>query len=260
MKRISTLFFALVFFQLNAQLSVGPELGMNLIKVDKQDVGDNYQPAWYFGGALEYRISDLFTIQSGVYFSQKRQSYSVSDTSLSDIFSLIGTSSISGVDLNTYTTTYSRQSQSFIEIPLTASVKWENLHVFAGAYAGIMISSNRKKNTVSETPFMSILQLDSLIGLAGGGPGVFLTSLLPKAHEEVFSETSDNTNLNSFDYGLKAGIGYQKDKIGFYVSYNFGLADFRKNRGENDVQKHHYFQFSIRYLFDIRKRGVSSVR
>lgn len=259
MKIITSLFFLLFTFQLSAQkMLVGPEVGMNLIKINEQDFGDNYQPAIYAGGAFEYQFENFLSIKTGVYFSQKRQAYSDGDTSLSDIFSFIGTTSIPGVDLNTYSTTYSRQSQSYIEIPLMAAARWKGLEVFGGAYLGFMIASKRKDKVVSNTPFMSTIDIEALLGDLGGAGG-FLTSLLPQANEESLSESTENANLSFLDYGLKAGVGYSKDQFGFYANYNFGLSDFRKDRKDQKKQAHQYFQFSIRYMFKLSKKSRSSI-
>lgn len=257
MKIIVSLFCLLFVFQLSAQkMFLGPEIGMNLIKIDEQNFGDNYRPSLYLGAAFDYQLNDLLSFKTGIYVSQKRQAFAESDTSLSEIFNFIGTSTIPGIDLNTYTTVYSRQSQFFIEIPLMASVRWNGLELFGGGYFGFNVLSSRKDKTVSNTPFMSTLQLDSLLGEAGGLLGAFL----PKAYEELVSESSDNSNLKNFDYGLKIGVGYQKNQFGFFTSYNLGLADFRKDRGTKEIQRHQYFQFSIRYMFRVSKNSQSSLR
>jgi len=259
MKTITSILFLLFFFQLSAQkMLLGPEIGMNLVKVDEQDFGDNYQPGFYAGGAFEYQFENFLSLKTGFYVSQKRQAYSAADTSLSEIFSFIGTASIPGVDLSTYTTTYSRQSQTYLEIPIMAGARWKGLEVFGGGYFGFMMVSKRKDKEVSNTPFISTIDIEALLGDLGGAGG-FLTSLLPQAYEESLVESTENSNLNFLDYGLKAGVGYSKDQFGFYVNYNFGLSDFRKDKMDLKKQTHQYFQFSLRYMFEISKKSRSSI-
>ena len=164
-----------------------------------------------------------------------------------------------GIDLNTYSTIESRQSQSYIEIPVLAVLNFSGFRLSAGMYAGFMVSSKRKDKITSDTPLLSTIDLDTLLGLGGvGGAGGLFSAFLPKANEESFSETTDKNNLKAFDFGLRAGLGYQKNEFGFYASYNFGFSDFRKD-GLNDVIKRHQsFQLSIRYMLPVKKKSKSS--
>ncbi|MFT4602520.1 MAG: hypothetical protein ACI857_002706, partial [Arenicella sp.] len=73
------------------------------------------------------------------------------------------------------------------------------------------------------------------------------------AYEETFSESSSPTGLTSFDFGLKASLGYQYEQFGFHAAYQYGLTDHRTN-ATGDTQRHQYFQFSINYLFAIGRK------
>ena len=45
----------------------------------------------------------------------------------------------------------------------------------------------------------------------------------------------DNDDFNKFDTGLSVGIGYDTDKIGFGVRYNYGLQKVGKERNYNGI-------------------------
>ena len=259
MKLLFSFFVLLLTYSINSQtITIGPVLGLNIIDVEKQQSGDNFQLGLHVGGVIDYRINNLISIESGIQLTQKRQLTNDADTSLAMFLSFLGPDiSIPGIDLNTYSKIESRQSQSYIEIPVLAVLNFSGFRVSAGMYAGFMVSSKRKDKTISDTPLLSIIDLDSLLG-ATGGAGGFLSAFLPKAHEESFSETSDKSNLTAFDFGLRAGIGYQKNEFGFYASYNFGLSDFRKDRKNDDIKRHQYFQLSVRYMLPIKKKSKSS--
>lgn len=70
MKRI--LFFCFFFvniFAVNAQLSVGPELGLSAF--NHNGIGDGWRPAVKVGAAIEYAFKPTFSIESGLYYTQR---------------------------------------------------------------------------------------------------------------------------------------------------------------------------------------------
>jgi len=243
--------------QLKAQkLFIGPELGMNLIQVEEQEIGNDFQPAWYGGGAVDYKFNDWISLRTGLYFSQSRHSYSSEDTSVIDFLGgLIDSSmAIPGIDLNTYTTINGRQSQYYIQIPVQANFSWKKIQLFVGGYAGFMVGAKQKETTIERTPVVENLDFESL------GIPEFIASFLPAAYDESFSENTESSDFRSFDYGLKAGLGYQMDQFGVQASYSFGIPDYRVDRGDEDIRRNQFFQFSIRYMLPIGgKSGSSSI-
>ncbi|MFT5779291.1 MAG: hypothetical protein ACI837_002248 [Crocinitomicaceae bacterium] len=231
------------------KITVGPEIGLNLIQVENQNIGNDYQPAWYAGAALDYKIYDWFSVQSGIYFSQSRHSYTAQDTSVLDILDGIIDSSfvIPGIDLNTYTSTNGRQSHYYIQLPVTANFSWNNIQFSVGAYAGFMVGGKQQETSISRTPILENLDLSAL------DPSGLLTLFLPPAYSESYEETSGTEGFRVFDYGLKAGLGYQMDRVGVQASYSFGIPDFRID-SEEDVERNQFFQFSVRYMFPLGKK------
>lgn len=221
---------------------VGPELGINLIQIEKQDVGNNYQPGAFAGLAAEYRFNDHVSLRTGVYFSQGRNQTTDFDTTELNLFGLIDPSTIEGVDLNTYSTTTNRITQNYIQIPIMAKYAYNNFSAFGGGYVGFQVSGKTKSTTVSRTPFMSTIDIASI------DPSGFAASFLPAANESLFEERSDKTNLRSFDYGFKAGFGYQMESFNINASYQYGIPDFRTDRGEKELQRHQFFQLSLSYM------------
>ena len=258
MLRPLLIIITVIFYsQLNAQkLFIGPEIGMNLIQVEEQEMGNDFQPAWYGGGAVDYKFNDWLSLRTGVYFSQSRHAYSSQDTSVIDLLGGFIDSSIAipGIDLNTYTSINGRQSQYYIQIPVQANFSWKNIQLFLGGYAGIMVGSKQKESTIERTPLVENLDLGAL------GIPDFITSFLPPAYDESFSESTDSEGLRAFDYGLKAGLGYQMDQFGVQASYSFGIPDYRVDSGDEDMRRNQFFQFSIRYMLPIGgKLGSSSI-
>lgn len=246
------------------KIHVGPEIGMNAIQIEKEDVGKNFQPGWYGGIAFEYDFIDNFGIKTGFYYTQKRQRYTDADTSniLSSLGGLIdlgdsldlGELDIPLLDLNSYTTTTGRQSQHYFEFPVLAQFKYKGLGVYAGGYFGFMFAARSKETAITNTPITQTIDISSFDSTG------FLSFLIPPGTSESFSESSVQQNLRTFDYGIKAGIGYTSNNIGIHAAYQFGIPDYRIDKGNSDLQNHQYFQFSVNYMFPIGKKvGHSSL-
>lgn len=236
------------------KLFLGPEFGGNLIQVSTEPLGREFQLGYYGGTTIQYHFNDAFSLSSGVHFSQGKQGTTSSDTSELSLFGGLGGVTIPGIDLNTYTTTNSRQTQHYIQIPLLVTYTWNGISVFGGAYLGVMVGGNRINHIESFSPAMATLDLDSL------DPTGLLSSFLPGAFEEDIETDTSTEGLRSFDYGFKAGLAYTMNQFSIRCTYNFGMPDFRLDRGELDLQRHKFFQASISYMFPIGKsKSVSSM-
>lgn len=248
----------LSFTSQSQKWSVGPEFGGNLIEVSNESFGREYQLGFFGGVTIQRKFSDAFSLSSGVHFSQGKQGTATSDTSALSIFDGLGGITIPGLDLNTYTTTNSRETQHYIQIPLLASYTWKGIGLFAGPYIGIMVGSNRVDHIEKFSPGMAALDLQAL-GLDSLDPTGFLTSFLPEAFEDETEPENITEGLRRFDYGFKAGLSYTMDQFTIRCTYNFGVPDFRLDRGELDLQRHKFFQASISYMFPLGgKNSVSS--
>lgn len=182
MKRILfTISIFLSIFSFSQNIHLEPELGINMIKVETPQIGNNYQPGWHAGLNFEYDFNDWLSIKSGVFYTQKRQGYSSADTSEFALISLLGLGDIQGIDFNTYTQTNGRFTQNFIQIPILARFKWEDFSLNIGGYVGYQFSSRTKELETSYTPFVSTIDLSSLDQTG------FLGTLLPPASSETFT-------------------------------------------------------------------------
>ncbi len=239
---LSILFIAQLSF--SQHFKIGPELGMNLIKTEKTQMGNNFQPAWYSGLSAQYQINDWLTIKGGINYNQKIKVYSSADTSISPTLALIGLDSINGIDLSTYSTTQGRHSLNFIQMPIMASFTIKDFSFNIGGYIGYMFNSRTKELYEERTPFMSTFDISSI-----DPTGVFIGNLLPPAQREEFTETSNVSFIQKLDFGLKTGVTYTIDNLNFNVSYLYGLKDYSNSFPSTVKLNHHYFQMSISYLF-----------
>lgn len=249
-------------FTAHSQIYVGPEFGSNFIEVKNEDIGRSFQPGWFAGGIFEYRFNNWFGIKTGVNYSQKRQAFSEYDTTLFsipgfDIAGILG-GGLGGLgvelDLNTYSESHGRIASHYIEIPLMARFAWKDYYLGVGGFGGFMLSAKTKTYAKSRTPFVNMIDLEPIIALLGQPQ---LALLIPEPFEESTSSSSSKGGLRTWDYGLKATLGYQSDHFGFNASYQFGLPDYRTSP-DGAKDRHHFVQLTINYLFELGKKSGSS--
>ena len=233
--------------------SFGPELGTNLVMIEKTDLGRNYNLCWYAGGNVEYKLTDFLSVRSGVYFSQRKMMYESADTTSMNIFGFdmedIG---IPGVDFSIYSQTKGVVSLFGLEVPLLASFNFKEVSFFAGPYMNFLTGAWSKEETHTQIPFLQAINMDS-IDQSG-----FISSFFPPATSTSFKETSSVSNMRGFDYGFKAGAGYTHKGFRLNFYYTFGIPDYRQDKGVDISRAHQYASVSIAYNFRIGSSGISS--
>ncbi|UKN00735.1 PorT family protein [Paracrocinitomix mangrovi] len=231
---------------------VGPEFGTSIIQVENQNIGRAFQPSWYGGGIFEYSFNDWLSIKTGINYAQKRQGYTIYDTTEITIpglnFDDLG---LGDLDRNTYTEINGRYSMHFLEIPAMAKFKWKNYYVAVGGYAAYMLALKKREFTVSRTPLTAVIDFKTLAEQLGQAQ---LAMLFPEPYVEQYGESASKSGVRSFDYGAKATIGYQSETFGFSAGYQYGIPFYNTN-SELENRRHHYMQFSINYLFGLGKKG-----
>lgn len=221
------------------ELSFGPEIGLNLINIEKTEIGSNYSPSINIGGFVAYELSKYFSLKSGIYFTQKNKRYQSFDTSLIPLLGLIDIGEFDAIDLNTYSNTKSQSRQNYIQIPISIDFEINSLSLSAGMYFGYSISSRTKSIDYKTTPIASLIDVSSI-----DSTGLF-SLFIPKPYEEIYSEDNNLSHLKAFDYGFKFGLGYRIDDIRLNASYLYGISDFSSIYPEN----HQYIQLGIQYVF-----------
>ena len=247
------------------KISLGPEVGLNIIPIENTEIGYNHQLGYHFGGHFKYHFSDKWKLSSGLFITQKKKGYSSSSTGsvLDLIDDLLGgfggfgggvdttgldsALSIPGLNLNTYENIKGVSSEIFIEIPILANYKIKNFNMYLGPYAGILISASRKEEITTDIPLLDAIDLESL------GLGGFTSFFLPKSGTET-STKSGTDGLRIVDFGINAGIGYEMNNLHFNLMYSHGLLDYRDDKKGESTETLRLYRFSVVYLFDISKK------
>ena len=227
------------------KLKFGPEIGFNLINVETIEIGNNFQVGWHTGAFAEYEFKKWFGVSAAVYYSQKRHSFNSSETTPNMLSLLLAEQGIEGVDLNTYSETNGRIALNTLQLPILAMYKYKNFNFNLGGYIGYMFNTRFKAIEIKTTPFLNVIDLNAIDPTIGQLAGSFL----PPANETNFIESTDKNGLSTLDFGLKAGISYQVNSIGFNVNYIHGLKDYRTSNSAAKIENNNYFQFSLSYIF-----------
>lgn len=257
MKKFFYLCFLLIPFGGNCQQNfwVGPELGLSVIQIEKTEVGRSFQPGYFAGAVFEYRFDNgWFGIKTGLNYSQKRSLETLYDTVQISIPGIDLESF--GIEVDTYFETESRYSHHYVEMPVYAKFNWQEYYIAVGGFIGYQVSAYRRTWEVQNTPAFQALDIGQILEDAGAGELAFF---LPPPYAEELDETKSRSGLTNFDWGAKALIGYQSETFGFSAGYQYGIPDFRNDPDpESTIDRHHYMQFSITYLFGLGAGNVSN--
>lgn len=248
LKRNFLLFALLLSFGTQAQRwYVGPEMGFNIINIESTELGNDFQLGFNGGGNVEYRFTDYFSLRSGIFATQKRQTYGTYDSVLVNLFGFEDQIGIDGINLYSYTRTTARVSQLFLEIPVMPTFTYKAFSIYAGPAIGYMLTARTREKTEINTPFRQAVDVDEIDPTGGT-----LAALLPPAESTTYSESSSKSGLWSIDYAVKGGIRYSLNNLGINLNYVYSFLDFRtaKPYGGN----HQFVQLTLNYNFGLVKK------
>lgn len=241
-------------FVSNAQKkTIGPSVGINLIQTEDSHLGSNFQLGMHIGAEVNYNFKGRWSLNSGLFFTQKKKHYSFVDTTTTfNAGGLLGgiigggggTTNPDDLQADVYNTTNGIVTENFILIPFLVSYKLQKFNLFIGPSVGYLISANRKEETTSES---TATDISSIIpgGTGTGGLGGLLGT---PSNEPITKSISSTKGLRTFDLSAEAGIGYSMDNVKFNLMYSYGLLDYREKK-ENDFENLSLIRFSVVYLF-----------
>jgi len=267
-----SLIFLLFLAEFYSQkLTIGPEIGINVIPIENTEIGFNHQLGYHAGGHLKYHFSEKFKLSSGLFLSQKKKGYSSSTTrsvsTLLDAFSDLGggfinlpdTSgldsllNISGLNTDITESTKGVTSELFIEIPVLVNYKLKNVNFYAGPYVGILISASKKEEIITDIPLLDAIDFESL-GIDG------FTSLFLPSSGTTTENISGTDGLRQLDLGFNVGLGYEMNNLHFNFMYSQGLVDYRSDQTGSTKESLKLYRFSIAYLFNFKKTNSSNAK
>ena len=235
---------------------IGPELGVNAIPFEVTDLGRDFALGVNAGVRYEFRINPRFSLGAGVNYSQRFHAFdSLSTANTNDQLSslleqfggLVGLPE--GLNLGSNINVEGRVQQGFLEVPILASLHLGQFQISAGPYAGYHLNVLKTTTRRTETPFVQVIDLGSLLPFPD-----LLGGLLPPAMEEEISLSKTKFGYSDWDYGFKAGIGYVNESFNLRLLYSYGLPDYLTDTDEVNNRSAQYVQASVAYLFNLPQR------
>lgn len=217
--------FAMILFTspffLSAQTYM-VKAGLNLAKVhftieDNVDINNqiNFKPGFYVGGAIDFPIKNNFSLESGLFLSNKGFNANQSDFN----------GQISKVDLTL--------DVVYLEIPVTAKATFNvgksKIYGLFGPYAGIGLWGNQR------------------ISQSAGGEKFTSESKVVWGSDEFESD------VKRFDLGIMIGTGVEINKLQFGLTFSQGLSSIAPTNIDEIKTTNRVLMLSIGYRFGLKK-------
>jgi hypothetical protein len=237
MRKLLILFALVCGLAANAQVSIGPELGLNISSFTGSANTFTSRTGARLGFSADVKIVDNLFLQPGLFYSSKG-GHTVNETS-QNLASLGGLSGLGSIldslggglgQLATVNATESiTYSINYLHLPILAVYKFKagdngNFFVGVGPYISWMMDGNYKRSQVSTVV------------------GQNITTNENRAVEK-------DTEINAIDFGLNANLGYMHNS-GFFCRafYEMGITD-------NNIGNNMSIGLSMGYYFNSGKEG-----
>lgn len=206
------------FTSANAQeVQFGVKAGVNLATITGDDIEDNSSKVgFHVGGVAEIKISEKFSVQPELIFSQQgtKSEFSESGEFGGNSFSYEEELKIKA---------------NYLNLPVMAKFYVaEGLSLEAGPQVGFLLSADAESEFTDTETFDGVTTTES---------GSF--------EQDVKDE------FKSVDFGVGFGAGYKLDSgLNFGLRYNLGLSSIGEDfDGEEYDVKNNVLQFSVGYMF-----------
>lgn len=245
------------------KLEYGPEIGLNIVPIDKNDVDGLVTKLGFNGGGfMSYPINDWLSVKFAIKATTCSKSYVKTDTSsISEMIlqaisgSGMDTSSTSQfqdyIDLSVTKNTKSNTNFTYLSIPITADFKLHEKFSFSfGGYFSLLLNAKTKSEITQDIP---VLQAFSPALTTNPFVKQLISGMYPGVFEPDHKESSGVGGFNTIDAGLAISMKYKMEN-NFSVSASFtkGFVSYYKtlpdmyevNSGTNN-----YLTLSVGYSF-----------
>lgn len=260
-----TLFLAIIIVNsvFAQKLEYGPELGFNIVPIQKNEVdGHVFKLGFNGGGFVSYPVNDWLSVKFAIKASKCSKSYLETDTSrISDmIIEAIGGSGLDTsvtsqiqdyIDLSVTKYTKSSTNFTFLNIPVTADFNLhKNFSFSLGGYFALLLAAHTKEEITQDIPV-----LEAFSPLLTSNPFVkrIISGMYPGVFEPEFDEASGLGGFNTFDAGLVIGMKYRmENNFSISASFKKGFVNYYKvlpDMYEVNSGKHNFLTLSLGYSF-----------
>lgn len=244
--------------------TVEPYMGINQAPMPSTYLGTNYKMTFQGGVLGKYRIMDDLTVNLGLGVSDRRKQYMYSDTTWAleqyrSFMTLAGidpeqidsTMSSFGFNFDQITNTNGMAKILQLEIPISVRYDLKKLNFEVGGYIGFNLKVSKYEEITSDVPLLQSVDINKID--SSGTISLFF----PPPHSESTTLSSSKENITSFNYGLKAAIGYSPDSfIRFYGAFCYDLNNYAIQTSNNLLNNNKYF-FRLGISYDIRSLWIN---
>lgn len=260
---IIVLLFVIINYSQAQKLEYGPEIGLNIIPIQKNNVDGRVSKLGFNGGGfVSYPVNGWLSIKFAVKVTTCSKSYLQTDTSAISkmiIDAIVG----SGIDtsassefkdyLNLSVTKYTKSNTNFtfLSIPITADFNFNEKFSFSlGGYFALLVAAKTKEEVTQDIPV-----LEAFSPLLTSNPFVkqIISGMYPGVFEPTLNEKSGVSNFNTFDTGLEIAMRYKmENNFSISASFKKGFVNYYKklpDMYEVNSGKHNYLTLSVGYSF-----------
>jgi hypothetical protein len=266
MKRFIFIAFIFIPMFINAQISAGPLLGVNLSHTDNFPVNKNMlHPGIYAGVTGSYQLNKWLSFGIEVAWSEKSITYYNSEIyssfgklqpvfdqifpgfpNISEIFQILtGTTGLT-INDSVFETRDGITTFRSVEIPATAEFRFRKYGFIAGGYCSFLTGAETTEQLQQDIPLFDVFPpstFDQVIPFISG----IINSTFPAMNNPVVSTTTAMRNFQTFDYGLIGGFTYHPDDyLTFGLQYVHGLST-KLTPALPDSRSHSVIRFSVSY-------------
>lgn len=218
MKKLITL-IVVVLFTMNAKSfaqTFGVKAGFNLTNMFQNNddyASDDYKTkaGFQIGGTAEFKITDMFSFETGLFLSNKGVRISHEETEEGETYGVKGT-----IDLY------------YIEIPLTGKATFDvgnqKIYGIFGPTVGIGLSGKIK----SKLSYMGESKTES---------------------KSIDWGSGDDNDFKRLDFGWIIGAGVKYEAFSAGLSYNLGLSNIAATPDGGNKVKNRVFAITVGYRF-----------
>ncbi len=205
--------FALVSVVSYSQITWSGKVGMNMSNFTG-DMETDMRVGFNVGVGAEYQFTDLWSLHSGLMFSQKGAKAEVSEEGI------------------TATTKF---NPMYLQIPVMAGVRFnvmdnQNVVVKFGPYIGVGIAGKCKVDISGDLGGYSAEEIFDYLGV----------------ENDVSLYGDDGLGMKRFDFGLGVGVAYEFDKFFVGLDGEFGLVKLADGDG---APRNINFSIGVGYKF-----------
>ena len=183
--------------QTQAQVKFGVKAGLNVNNINQNfkesdwEEKTNMRIGYHIGATVDFGLSDVISLQSGLLLSSKGFSWDVKEGWGDD------------------TKGYDRAIFNYLEIPVNFIYKFNDFQVFAGPYLAVGIGGKNKWDVTWDDG--SDADYYKFIPVFG------------KAKDDDIGDEEDP--YNALDFGFNFGVGYQVGPVLLNLGYSLGFVN-----------------------------------